>query len=229
MIKAVLFDLDGTLLNRDESVRGFIENQYVRLHQYLGHIPKDRYINRFIELDQRGYVWKDKVYQQLVEEFRITEIEWGYLLEDYISEFKHHCLAFPHLRQMLDELRSMPIRLGIVTNGRGRFQMDNIVALNMEGYFDAILISDWEGIKKPDPRIFRRAIERLDVIADECAFVGDHPENDVKAAQAIGLTGIWKKDDQQDDAEADYIVKDLNELPRLIRSINNHVIDCGKS
>lgn len=63
MIKAVIFDLDGTLLNRDESVKKFIDNQYERLNKRVNHIPKDEYITRFIELDNRGYVWKDKVYQ----------------------------------------------------------------------------------------------------------------------------------------------------------------------
>lgn len=83
MIKAVIFDLDGTLLNRDESVRKFIDNQYERLNKWVGHIPKEKYITRFIELDNRGYVWKDKVYQQLVGELDITEIPWEGLLQDY--------------------------------------------------------------------------------------------------------------------------------------------------
>ncbi|PIB55720.1 L-2-haloalkanoic acid dehalogenase, partial [Pseudomonas sp. 2995-3] len=83
-----LFDLDGTLLNRDASVQNFIDKQYDRLNQFVGHISKDVYMARFIELDQRGYVWKDKVYQQLVEEFQIAEFTWEDLLEDYLREFK---------------------------------------------------------------------------------------------------------------------------------------------
>ncbi|MFJ8260636.1 hypothetical protein ACIQ4I_01565 [Rummeliibacillus sp. NPDC094406] len=44
MIKAVIFDLDGTLLNRKASVASFIENQYERLLVYLSHIKKDSYV-----------------------------------------------------------------------------------------------------------------------------------------------------------------------------------------
>ena len=77
MINAVLFDLDGTLLNRDESVKKFIDKQYERLNESVGHIPKEKYMTRFIELDSRGYVWKDKVYQQLVDELEITEVKLG--------------------------------------------------------------------------------------------------------------------------------------------------------
>ncbi|MDR6123943.1 FMN phosphatase YigB (HAD superfamily) [Bacillus sp. SLBN-46] len=65
MIKAALFDLDGTLLNRDASVQKFLLNQYERLNNWLGHIQKKQYISRFTELECRGYVWKDKVYQQV--------------------------------------------------------------------------------------------------------------------------------------------------------------------
>lgn len=74
MIKAVLFDLDGPLLNREESVKKFIEKQYDRLHNQLNAISKERYISRYIQLDNRGYVWKDQVYQQLVDEFSIITI-----------------------------------------------------------------------------------------------------------------------------------------------------------
>lgn len=216
MIKAVLFDLDGTLLDRDESVKGFIHSQYDRLNSIVGHIPRENYIKRFIELDQRGYVWKDKVYQQLVTEFQITEITWEELLQDYICEFKNHCVPFPNLVNMLQELRSRNLRLGMITNGRGQFQLDNIKALGVEKYFDRILISEWEGIKKPDPDIFKRALKQLNVAPHESIFVGDHPDNDVKAAQNVGMIGVWKKDPQWNQSVADCVVEDLAELPLFL-------------
>lgn len=91
-MKAILFDLDGTLLNRDASVKVFVEKQYERLQDVVGHISKQRYIERFIELDQRGYVWKDKVYAQIVQEFAITKMTAEQLLEDYLHEFKYSCV-----------------------------------------------------------------------------------------------------------------------------------------
>ncbi|CAM5214268.1 Phosphoglycolate phosphatase [Ureibacillus acetophenoni] len=220
MIKAVLFDLDGTLLNRDESVKLFIENQYNRLIEFLSHIPKEMYVSRFIELDSRGYVWKDKVYEQLVDEFKITEITWEKLLQDYLSEFKNNCVPFPNLINMLEELKSNNLVLGMITNGYGQFQMDNIKALVIDKYFETILISEWEGIKKPSPQIFIRAIEKLNVLPKESLFVGDHPVNDVKAAQNVGMKGVWKRDTQWDDVEADFTINDLSEIPLIINKLN---------
>ncbi|BAC12888.1 HAD family hydrolase [Oceanobacillus iheyensis] len=223
MIKAVLFDLDGTLLNRDESIKGFVNHQYERLKKWVGHIPKDKYITRFLELDKRGYVWKDKVYQQLIQEFDISKMTLEDLLQDYISEFRFNCVPFDNLIQMLEDLKSKNVLLGMITNGYGQFQMDNIKALGIERYFDVILVSEWEGIKKPDPEIFKKALEKLDVPPEQSIFVGDHPKNDVKAAQSIGMKGIWKKDLQWNDVEADFTVNDLMALPLIVKNLTRRV------
>lgn len=193
IIKAVVFDLDGTLLNRDASVKVFIEKQYQRLNKWLNHIPKDKYITRFIELDNRGYVWKEKVYQQLVDEFDIKGLTWNQLLQDYINQFKYSCVPFSNLISTLDKLMNNNIALGMITNGKGQFQMDNIRALGIEQYFKTILISEWEGTKKPEPQIFLKALDKLNVLPSESIFVGDHPEKDVKAAQNVGMKCVWKK------------------------------------
>lgn len=220
MIKAVLFDLDGTLLNRDASLQKFIALQYDRLINSLACIPKETYLSRFIELDERGYVWKDKVYQQLCNELSITTLKWENLLQDYLNHFKNSCIPFPHLFMMLDTLRSKSIQMGIITNGKGQFQMDNIEALGIDQYFQSIFISEWEGIKKPDRQIFCKALEQLRVLPEEAIFVGDHPENDVKAAQNAGMIGIWKKDVQWKNVKADYIIDDLSEVIFVINEIN---------
>ena len=219
MIKAVIFDLDGTLLNRDESVKKFIINQYERLNKWVNHISKEEYTTRFIELDNRGYVWKDKVYQQLTEEFEMKGVTWEDLLEDYLSHFKDHCVSFPNLFDLLEELRNKQFTLGIITNGMGQFQMDNIKALGIEKYFKIILISEWEGLKKPDPNIFLRALNQLNVPPDQSVYVGDHPENDVKASQKAGMKGIWKKDVHWGNTGAEFSIDDLLELPSLLQNL----------
>ncbi|MEK4701553.1 HAD family hydrolase [Solibacillus sp. FSL R7-0668] len=217
-MKAILFDLDGTLLNRDASVKVFVEKQYERLQDVVGHISKQRYIERFIELDQRGYVWKDKVYAQIVQEFAITKMTAEQLLEDYLHEFKYSCVAFPNLLKMLESLKNAHYRLGIITNGYGQFQMDNIKALQIEHYFDIILVSEWEGMKKPDERIFLKALNQLQVAPCESVFVGDHPENDVRAAKQVGMKGIWKKDAGWEEVLADVVIEDLLELVPVLEN-----------
>lgn len=216
MLKAVVFDLDGTLLDRDASLRRFLENQYYRLIHHLSHIPKGQYISRFIELDCKGYVWKDNVYQQLVQEFKVQGISWQDLLEDYIEEFQHSCIPFPNLISMLENLENNSIKLAMITNGKGQFQMDNIRGLGMEHYFDCILVSEQEGMKKPDPAIFHKALELLGVLPHEAMYIGDHPENDVKGAKSVGMVGVWKMNEAWECEDADFTIKDLGEIPLIV-------------
>ncbi|MCJ7840027.1 HAD family hydrolase [Lederbergia sp. NSJ-179] len=215
MVKAVIFDLDGTLLNRDASVQKFIGYQYERLREYLRHIPKEKYISRFIELDCHGYVWKDKVYQQMVQEFSIQKMSWQDLLSDYVEEFQYSCVGFPNLIQMLTQLQGV-VSLGIITNGKGIFQMDNIKALKIDPYFSSILISEWEGMSKPNPELFQKAALDLGVSVRECIYIGDHPINDIKGAEAVGMKTIWKKNPFWDKVETDYVIEDLSEIPHYV-------------
>ncbi|WP_373546566.1 HAD hydrolase-like protein [Chamaesiphon sp.] len=75
-----------------------------------------------MELDCRGHVWKDKVYQTLVREFEISGISWAELLDDYKTQFQFHCVPFPCAIEMLTTLKQQGYLLGIITNGRGKFQ-----------------------------------------------------------------------------------------------------------
>ena len=109
--------------------------------------------------------------------------------------------------------------LGIVTNGYGQFQMNVIKALEIERFFGTILVSEWEGIKKPDPRIFLRAAQQLGVSPYECIFIGDHPVNDVRAAEKAGMKGIWKRDSYWQDVGADCVIEELSELPLIVEKL----------
>jgi putative hydrolase of the HAD superfamily len=225
MKQAVIFDLDGTLLDRDQSIEQFISIQYARLDRHLSHISKLEYATRFIELDCHGHVWKDKVYQTLVDEFGIDGISWQELLHDYETHFQFHCVGFPGLTEMLDLLKQQGYLLGIISNGRGEFQMSAISGLGIQDYFDVILISEIEGIRKPQPEIFHRAMDRLDISAQHSVFVGDRPEVDILGAKNAGMLAIWKRNSHWlEPVSADATIDELIEIPALLKHNGTIVI-----
>jgi putative hydrolase of the HAD superfamily len=220
MIKAILFDLDGTLFDRDTSVRQLVTAQCQAYASALTHVAEATFVARFLELDAHGYVKKDRVYQALVEEFSITSIPATDLFDYFLTEYHKHCVPCSHLFEMLNELQSMGLQLGMITNGATQFQMNTIRALGIEPYFSAILISEAEGIRKPEAAIFQRAIDRLGVRAVECVFVGDHPTVDIAGARNAGLKGVWKRNAVWErPTAADGMVDDLGQLASVIRHL----------
>lgn len=208
MLKAILFDLDGTLLDRPSSLIKFIDYQYEKFTDHLNHIDQNTFKNKFIELDQHGYVWKDKVYTQLIDIFNITGLNTHDLLDDYINNFCHHCLPYPNLTETLDILSSNGYKLGIITNGKYPFQYNNIKLLQIDQFMDVILVSEKENIKKPNPLIFERAAKNLDLELCECLFVGDSLKNDYEASKTAGMHSIYR-------------LNDVNKMHNVVNHINN--------
>lgn len=220
MIRSVLFDLDRTLLDRDASFENFVASQYAKFPAALGQIPRDAYISRVIALDNRGALWKDKVYQQIVEEFAITKLSWQELFADFDSRIADHYLPFPLLRETLEALKKEGYSLGLITNGKGEFQMRSIRALGIEYDFKTILISEIVGLRKPDPEIFRQALRNLNCEPQHSVYVGDNPEVDINGARKAGMHTIWKQDDDfAGHVETDATFGELSELPPIIRDL----------
>jgi putative hydrolase of the HAD superfamily len=88
---------------------------------------------------------------------------------------------------------SPAMRFGVVTNGPIRPQTIKFQALKLETHFhpELFITSEHAGCFKPDPAIFRYALERAGVEAHEAVHIGDAPEIDVLGAQAAGMRGVW--------------------------------------
>jgi putative hydrolase of the HAD superfamily len=96
-------------------------------------------------------------------------------------------------------------------------QSRKLECLALSPMFDTILISDAEGINKPDRRIFHRALDRLHVSPAQAVFVGDHPEVDVAGARAAGMQAVWRRDPGVSRrVEADAVIEELGELVSLL-------------
>jgi putative hydrolase of the HAD superfamily len=222
MISAILFDLDETLLDRTTSLRSFLVEQYERFSDKLGDTQSEVWRARFLALDSRGLAHKSVVYSELLREFGGDPSIGRALLADYRDRCCEHARAFPLMVDTLKALRATGYKLGIVTNGETMFQARHVEALNLGVLVDAVLISEAEGLRKPEKSIFIRAANRLNARPSECLFVGDNPVADILGAHAAGMQTAWFSNGTNWPAELPpnpgSTIANLSEIPLLARN-----------
>jgi len=193
MIRAVLFDLDGTLYDRDALVYELAKEQHRVFGEYFPDLNEERFIATIVELDDHGYGSKPELYARLARDYQLGEDIARRMEAHFWDHVDRSCRASDDTLEALSALCTGGKKLGVITNGTTTRQNAKLNAIGISSLFDAILISEAEGLRKPDRRLFQRAVERCGVRASEAVFVGDHPDLDVAAAQAAGLTAVWKR------------------------------------
>jgi putative hydrolase of the HAD superfamily len=193
MLRAVLFDLDGTLYDRDELVRLVAAAQFDAFRAHLTGVDEGAFVERVFVLDDHGYKDRAALYAEVIAEFGLENALAQELEHDFRTRYLASCCATPDTIDTLRCLAEHGLTLGVVTNGSARIQTEKLQALGLSDYFDAVLISEVEGVRKPDAAIFMRALERCRVGAHETVFVGDNPDVDVFGAMAVGMKAIWKR------------------------------------
>jgi putative hydrolase of the HAD superfamily len=214
VVKAILFDLDGTLWDRDGAVSQLVQAQH-RQFAELSHIPQADYVDRVVELDAHGFGDKREVYRQVASEFDLPPELATILHDDFWASYHLFYQPFPEVIPTLLRLAAEGLKLGIITNGKTAIQQAKIDGLGLGPLMDTILISEHEGVRKPDRAIFERALQRLGVTAEESWFVGDHPDADVRGAKEAGLTAVWRRS-WTEAPNATHPISSLDELLPLV-------------
>lgn len=125
---------------------------------------------------------------------------------------------FPDTLDTLRKLRALPMRIGLVSNSYYtsdvRVPLLHKLGLTVD-LFDAFVFSADLMRPKPRPEPFQRALDLLDVRAEEAVFVGDVLDVDIAGAKALGMATVWKLNGRQEvppEPNADYMIHDLWEL-----------------
>jgi putative hydrolase of the HAD superfamily len=215
-VQAAIFDLDGTLLDRRRSFNRFVRDQWQRFADIQA-VDREQYVQTLIELDRDGYAPRNELFTGMIAQFELPSGLAETLLNDYRARFPSACVLFPDAAQTLSSLRASGLKLGLITNGSVRMQSAKLECLALSPIFDAILVSDAEGISKPNRQIFHRALERLNADPAHAVFVGDHPDIDIAGARAAGMRAIWRRDPSVSRVvEADAIIEELGDLVTLL-------------
>lgn len=216
-IKAVIFDLDNTLLDRTRTF-GHFTNLFI--NTYFNHLESTGEVfDTIVNLDQDGYKDKNDLFAELLE-----QLPWkakphhNELIDFYKREYVQSAVLMDQAREVITHIRKK-YKTGLLTNGRTSIQYGKIDQLGIRNEFDLIIVSEEARVKKPDPRIFEMAYKRLDVKPHECIFIGDHPVNDIEGAAKCGMKTIWMKVNQpwteELTAKPIYTINRLSELLKL--------------
>jgi putative hydrolase of the HAD superfamily len=139
---------------------------------------------------QRSRAFWDGVYRGFLHEVGVIDdhdrlVDRLYTTFSDLASYRLH----PDVVPTLDRLRDAGVSLGVISNFEEWLER-LLETLGVAGYFPVRVISGIEGVEKPDPEIFRIALERGGVAAEESAYVGDHPFFDIEAAEEVGMVAV---------------------------------------
>ncbi|MBY0202301.1 HAD family hydrolase [Paenibacillus cucumis (ex Kampfer et al. 2016)] len=217
-IKAVIFDLDNTILNRTRTFEGFTQSL---INTYFGHMESTEHIKqRIIELDEDGYKEKPRLFDELLEELPWAEHPpHEELMAFYGREYVRNSVLMDEAREVVQHLKGRYL-IGLITNGQTQIQYGKIDQLGIREDYDHIIVSEEAGVKKPDPRIFQLALDHFGIEPEQCLYIGDHPLNDIQGAAKAGMNTIWMKVNQPWPEKVEttplHTIQQLRELKTLL-------------
>jgi HAD superfamily hydrolase (TIGR01549 family) len=127
-------------------------------------------------------------------------------------------------RILLERFHQAGLKMGVVSNFYGNVETLCVEA-GLKPYLSVILDSILVGLKKPDPKFFQLALDRMKSEASQVAFVGDSFERDIIPAKSLGMTTFWMAGDKKrvppDPSQVDVIVYSLEDLPDALLKKQN--------
>ncbi|NJE03396.1 TIGR02253 family HAD-type hydrolase [Thermococcus sp. MV11] len=210
-MKAVLFDIDGTILTEMPLIQLFLPQVYDRLSKKLG-ISKDEARERFLaEIFERRdtYDWHDWNFF-----FRLFDLDLRY--EELLKRYPHRLKVYPDTVPTLEWLKKEGYLLGVITSGP-EYQRLKLELTGLSRYFDVIVTREDVRTIKPEPKIFLYSLEALGVEPDEAVMVGDSLSQDVYGAKNVGMTAVWiNREGEIGYNMADYEIRTLHELRKIL-------------
>jgi HAD superfamily hydrolase (TIGR01662 family) len=239
ILRAIIFDLGGTLMYERES--WYSVNQYAdeALTLYLREQGMELNLSTFpVEFRRR----LDEYFKQ--REKDLFETTYSFVLRDILTDKGYGDVSEDILRNALDRLFAITqanwlleddtlstltkleadgYKIGLISNAGDDKDVQQLVqGFGIKPYFDFILTSAACSYRKPHPRIFEMALSKWYFLASEAVMVGDNLDADIRGAQNAGLSAIWLKRragsmaENQPQVRPDAELSSLAELPAAL-------------
>jgi len=210
----VLFDLDGTLIDSLPNILT-AANSVLSLNNLP---PLDApLVAGFVGLGEEVFV------DRLIAATDLSYKDRPRILREFMAAYKEAARAtrcFPHVPQMLKELKARGLVLGVVTNKPRAPLVPTLEAAELEQYFDIVMAGDDLPLRKPDPAPLLHAMAELG--ARTCVYIGDTPI-DAETARAAGVPfGLFTEGIRTQPLEEiphDFAFDDFRELPSMLQAL----------
>ena len=226
MIKAIIFDLDNTLLD------------FVKMKQFAVKAAITAMIEAGLNVDEEKaykdifdlYVEKGWENQQVFDDYlnqTVGKVSNKILAAGIVSYRRAReatLLVYPNVNKTLIELIKMGIQLSVVSDAPSREAWMRLYYLNLHHVFDPVLTFDDTGVRKPSPKPFEMALDILQAKPEEVLMIGDWPERDVVGAKEIGMKTIFARYGDTFgtvDSGADWDVNDIYDLVGIVKELND--------
>jgi len=217
--KAVLFDLDDTLIDRRRAFATFAERFFAAEPAVRAASTLEEATKLLIKWDARGATARPKL-------FELAQARWPGIDSDLekqvrrfwavlIAAFRPDEMVIKFLARLNDA--SMP--WGIITNG-GPQQFEKLAQVGLSGLPPFVITSEAFGASKPDASIFGEGLRRLGSRAQETLFVGDNPSADISGAAAVRMPTAWVRAGRKwwiyGDPVPDFEIDHVSELEKVV-------------
>tara|TARA_B110000116_G_scaffold253878_1_gene250917 strand:+ start:1776 stop:2462 length:687 start_codon:yes stop_codon:yes gene_type:complete len=226
MIKAIIFDIDNTLLDFMTMKSNAINAAVIGMIKNGLDIEKDQAVKQIFDI----YNTKGYEHQEVLNEFIINAkgtIDYRMLaagIVEYKIAKESSLSLYPGVKDTLINLSNFGLKLGVLSDAPSREAWIRLYILNIHKIFNEVVTFDDTGFHKPAKEPFIKIKELLDVNYNECLMVGDWPERDIKGAKQFGMKTAYAKYGSTefiDQSGADYELDTIHELIEIIKTENN--------
>ncbi len=148
-----------------------------------------------------------------------------FLAEAYRSATLYKLSLYDGVKEVLGELKKQ-YRLGAVSDGQQLWAEPEMHRVGLNDYFEFVVVSGKYGYRKPDPRMYQKALQKMNLKSEEVIFIGNDMYRDIYGAHEAGMKTVFFKSNQGDQnsygIEADYIIYNFNQLPEAVRFLSQN-------